>query len=350
MKKIIKTIGCAFLISKATLLYAQKNEASHCTQETIESSDSRIAWEQFPMVDFAQYYSSVYGPVSHGQYAHLFSPKDAASIMIDFGPNQFRLDLTWAHLLRPNQRYKLSAQHFSQSNTFDFVTLNAGEMVGQNVLGAEYEYAFSNAWTHTLVMQGYYFSANNGDLPSIPFSNDPNIYLDERTLVGAQGGGIGAGPRWNPWQGAKLELALNYDQVNFSTQTEPPKNSQGIGGTILFAQNLFTTVTFELMTTYRQPYHQYRANLSWVPYNKGTRQLGLQLIATHLNSDTLPATHENILGLNLSYRWDANTSLPRSNLSCFPRNHNCDLIYYSSRSAAYLPGVYVQRDENIVLQ
>ncbi len=304
--------------------------------------------ELMPMVWLGGSDSSVYGFVAHTQYANYLSPQDAVSFLLDYGSEQFRMDLTWAHVINEKQRFKISLQHFSQDNTFDFDTGPDHQFIGQNDVGFAYEYAVPRRFLQAFHINGYYFGANNGDFGPTTLITPGGAYQDNRNLVGATGGGLGLGPRWKLWTGSEVELTFGYDTVNFDTQSEPAKNSSGFGQNVYFTQQLTKNIDLQLMVVHRQPYHQYAANLDWAFYQKQGRRLGLQLQASHLNSDVLPASNENIIGLNLFYQWDGNAT--KGKALCFKGDTSCDLLNWSSRSAAYLPGVFVQRDQSIVLK
>ncbi len=347
--------GCLSVIPATLYAAAADNSGivANIGQNADMDTESLAEANLLPELAVGAIYSTVYSAMAHIQYANFLTPRDAAAILMDYGPDQFRMDLTWAHILTANQRFKLSAQHFSQRNDFTFATPSPGGVyIGQNAVGGEYEYAFGHSWLQVLNLQGYYFSASNGDLVDILFSPDgTHLFNDQRTLVGGQGGGFSVGPRWQIWRGGEFGVAVNYDEVNFDTQVPGVNNqSQGLGGTAHFRQQLAANLDIEFMATLRQPYDQYTAEINWIVHQSATHRFGLQLTASHLNSDVLPAGNENVVGLSLIYRWDGRTRISRQQPQCFVDDAGCDLIHWTTHSAAYTPGVYLLNAETIVPQ
>ncbi|HVV69664.1 MAG TPA: hypothetical protein VHE99_11650 [Gammaproteobacteria bacterium] len=292
--------------------------------------------------------SSVYGFVAHSQYANYLSPEDALALQLDYGSRQFRMGLSWAHELNEQQRLKISVQHLSQDNNFDFVTGTDHQFIGQNSAGIAYEYALQRRFLEAIHVNGYYFSANNGNLDNVTYITPAGKFVDNRTLIGGTGGGLGIGPRWKLWPGSQIEMTLGYDTVNFDTHNQAAKNSSGFGQNLYFTQRIAKNLAVELTVSRRQPYKQYGASVNWAFYQKPGRTLGLQVQASHLDSNVLPAGNENIVGLNLFYQWGGNKD--RGNALCFKGDTSCDLLNWSARSAAYMPGVFVQQDESVVLK
>lgn len=295
-----------------------------------------------PQVELGAFDSSVYGFVAHSQYANFVSPRDVGVFLLDYGPNQFRMGLTWSRLLTPKQRIKLSVEHFSQYNTLDFAAYPDGQFIGQNQFGMQYEWALSKKRLEAAILRGYYFQANDGSLSDMPMMGNE---VNQRNLAGGIGGGVSIGPRWQLWPGAQLEMGIGYDAVHFSTENEPAKNSSGVGQNAILTQEFSPNAFLELAVANRKPYQQYTASLNFPVYRWRDRLLGLKLQASHLHSHVLPSGTENIVGLSLSYRWGGE---PAETQRCFQGDSRCDLITWSSRSAAYLPGVFVQRDQNVI--
>lgn len=292
--------------------------------------------------------SSVYGFIAHGLYTNFLTPKDAGAFLLDYGPNQFRIDLTWAHIFEDDQRIKLSAQHFSQNNQFDFVSGETGSFIGQNQLAAEYQHSFNQPWLQLLGVQAYYVKANQGDLSPVILSDEQGEFIDERTLVGGKGGGFALGPQWKLGQDSELSLAVNYDTVSFPAQNQPANDSKGFGGTARIKKLIRSNGWIELMATQRQPYTQYAAHLFWNAYHTPKHDIGLQLTLSHMNSSILPAENENVIGLNFVYRWNDGHHFAGKKPLCFNGDMGCDLLRWAGQSAAYLPGVYVQNDESVL--
>ncbi len=301
--------------------------------------------ELLPRIELGGIDSSVYGFIAHSEYANYLSPRDAAVLLLDYGSNEFRLGLTWGRVLTPTQRIKLSVEHFAQENTFDFAAYPDGNFSGQNQFGLQYEYAATKKYLEAFIFRGYYFQANGSRLSDVPTVEGS---INQRFLTGGMGGGINLGPRWRLWPGAQIDLGIAYDQVHFSTKHESAKNSSGFGQNATFLQKFIYDITLEVAVAHRKPYQQYSANIHWPVYHSSSRSLGLQLAASHLHSSILPAHDENIIGLSLTYQWGGSQPSSQFLPLCFRGDIECDLIQWASHSAAYLPGVFVQRDQQLI--
>lgn len=295
-----------------------------------------------PQIELGAFASSEYGVIVHSAYSNFITPRDVGDFLLDYGPRQFRAGLTWGRILTPKQRIKLSVEHFSQYNTFDFFAYPDGQFIGQNQFGGQYELALSEKRVEAAVLRGYYFQANNGSLRNMPIIMDE---VNQRNLVGGVGGGFNIGPRWRLWPGAQIEMGFGYDVVHFSTENEPAKNSSGFGQGAILTQQFSPNAFLELAVANRNPYQQYSASLNVPIYRRHNRSLGVKLQASHLHSQVLPVGNESIIGLSLSYQWDGESDTTQR---CFQGDSHCDLINWSSRSAAYLPGVFVQRDQKVI--
>src|SRR5271169_981565 len=106
-------------------------------------SFSALSESMQPQINLGSFDSSVYGFIAHSEYANFISSRDTGDFFLDYGPNQFRVGLTWVRILTPKQRIKFSVEHFSQYNKFDFAAYPDGQFIGQNQFGGQYELSFS---------------------------------------------------------------------------------------------------------------------------------------------------------------------------------------------------------------
>lgn len=324
-------LGCPFT---GALAYASPDRGPYAL-----SADDPIAW-------LGASNSSVYGMVYEGQFANLLTPRDAAALVLDYGSQQFRLGLTWARVIDPKQRFKISLEHFAQNSDYDFAAGTDSGFIGQNQIGAEYEYALLKHWVKSFVFHGYYVMANNGDFQNATIDTATQTFTNIRGLTGGSGGGVGMGPTWQPWSGARLAVLTSYDQIDYDTNYEPANNASGMGFTMDFTQQLHPQFALELSAARRSVYQQYAASLTWTAHHAANSQYGVSLQASYLNSDTLIAAHDTVIGLNFFYQWDAHKRTPLTPL-CFAGDSACDSLGWSTRSAAYVPGVYVQMDQSV---
>ncbi len=335
MKKIPNLLAVSLVCACPTVgafAYASPNLGANSA-----SADQPIAW-------LGASNSSVYGMIYEAQFANLLTPRDAAAFLLDYGPKEFRMGLTWAHVIDARQRFKLSAEHFAEDSTYDFYSGQDHEFIGQDQVGAEYEYATLLPWLNSLVFNGYYVATNDGDFGNQSFTTAAGTFTNVRDLTGGSGGGAGIGPTWQPWSGGRLEVLANYDTINYDTNYEPAKSKSGIGATVDFTQQLSPHFALELFAAPRSTYQQYSASLTWTIHHSAQSQYGISLQASHIDSNTFIASDDTVLGLNFFYQWDAHKRNPLTPL-CFAGDASCDALGWSTRSAAYMPGIYVERDQ-----
>lgn len=321
---------------------------TNITAKNLDEEKTAIEQTQtmMPQVKFGGEYSSVYDVSAQLMYANFLSGKSAMSILIEYGDFQKRLDVTLAFAVAENQRVKLSAEFLSQNNNYNFFSESTVAQVGQKVVGGEYEYITKRKFPYAFHIGGYYFSANDKDFRNKAFATETGNYIDYRHVIGASGGGVQIGPRLKPWRGANLKVGFGYDEVNFSPIAEPSKSSSGFGSNIYFTQRITKKIKLDATMQHREPYQQYTAGLSWLAYQnqqKG-KELGFKLMGRYVMGDALYFSNESIVGLSLVYQWDGNPVLS-DNKQCINAETSCGLLDWSTKSAARLPAVFVQKDE-----
>lgn len=337
MKTYYKSLMIALLAGcpiASSFAYASPNLGSDAM-----SADMPIMW-------LGASDSSVYGMIYGGQFANLLTSRDAVALVLNYGAEEFRLGVTWARVVTPNQRFKISLEHFAQDSNYAFVSGADHEFIGQNQVGAEYEYATLKPWAESWLVNGYYVGANNGDFPDQTFTTPAGTFNNIRGLTGGSGGGIGTGPTWELWHNGRLEVLANYDSINYNTEYQPSNSKSGLGVTVDFTQHLGKRLDLELSALPRSVYQLYTASLTWTAHYSATSQYGVSLQASHMDSSTLIAGNENVVGLNFFYQWNAHKAMPHTPL-CFAGDASCDSLGWSTRSAAYVPGVYVQMDQAV---
>lgn len=325
--------GAVLFLFSFTCAYA--NEVPPAENDSGDSSFNT------PIVTLNTYNSSAYGFFANAEYTNTWSENNAASFLLGFGVNTFRIGIVWAHQLTDNQRLKLGIEHFAQEIQFDFVSSPDHEYIGQNAIGATYQYLFHNSILQQLNVSGYYSGSKNGVFKDRPFNTPMGGMVDVRGVAGANSEGVNAGPQFHLWRGASLSTAVSYDAVAYGVHYEPAKDVHGLGVIASFEQQLPHHSQLNLSAAKLKPYDLYQVSVDWPAYATAVRRLDLGISGSHLQSDILPVADDNIVGLTLVYRWDGAVDLNRNDATS-------QLLDWARSSPAYLPEVYAMRDETVV--
>lgn len=297
--------------------------------------------EPTPVLQWGFWNSQNYQSWGHGEFANHWSPNDAVAFLLDFGTDQFRGDINWAHQLTDNQRFKLGVEHFAQDNTYLFASAPDHDFIGQNSVGATYQYLFSDRRIAALSLTGYYGAANDGDFKVRPFDNGyGSTLINNRTVIGATIAGIGFGPTTHLWRGALLTTNVNYDSVSYNPTTAASIGSHGFGPMIMLTQQFSPRFSINLTANQRQPYQSYQASANCLVYNKPGYSLELGLNGGYFHSNDTWQSHDTYGGLNATFKWGG---APRTLTSDV-----IELLNWSMTSPASLPAVFVMKDENVV--
>lgn len=317
-----------------------------------------------PVISSNYYDSSPYSPYMWGPFQIGFSASNAFGITIntkwvnyliypntgfgfelDFGGGEFRLAGTLAQSLNPENRIKITAEHFAQHFDFDFASGSSLQWVGQNDFGATYQYIIpNNMWLKNFQLNGYYADAETESEGDKIFTNSQGTFTDIRNFNGASLGGAYAGLTVAPWRHCRLGLGLNYDNLHYSPQNEPSKSTSGIGATATLEQILTDRFKVDLLATARAPYDQYQAGAAYlIPTKPGTR-LELAVLGSHLSVENFTSTDNRVV-ITLGYSWDGDPNGPKVT---YTNQDLDDMLEWTNEPAVYMPAVFMIKDEKVV--
>ena len=294
------------------------------------------------------YYSSKLGSFLDLKYVNDLNNTNTFAFELGFGSDQFRIGGTWAHELTLKQRFKITLEHLAQNIQFNYVTGSDGQWVGQNAIGAGYQYLLQKRWISSIEATAYYADAENANLGEKKFkAANGTPMIDQRRMAGARSTGFSAGVHMQPWSSGLIGVALNYDSVVYDTKYEPGDDTSGIGGTISFDQIVTPRFKFGLMASDRKPWSQYSANVTWLaPSWAGTR-LQLGVVASHITGD-IPESGDNRLGLQLLYTWGGDPMVSPLLYTVPTLNGPTSLLAYVNTPAVHMPQVLVVKDERVI--
>lgn len=82
-------------------------------------------------------------------------------------------------------------------------------------------------------------------------------------IAGSRAYAFSAGLTTLPWHGAFFNVAALYDHVDYQFKFSDHKSIDGLGGTILFKQEIGCLIDLTLKSEFRVPYTYYEARLQW---------------------------------------------------------------------------------------
>ena len=109
-------------------LFRNQNPADN--QQDGFSLDSSMLGMNGPL-SLSSIYSSEYGFILLGQYTQAFGQSNAASLEVDAGGRERRINGTWATAITSQQRLKFSAEYLKQEMDFGFLSGSLKKWVGQ---------------------------------------------------------------------------------------------------------------------------------------------------------------------------------------------------------------------------
>ena len=297
------------------------------------------------------------GPTAKGAYTSTVNNSSAVSVLGEVGVKNFRLGGTFGHILTPNQRIKVSAEFLRQDLTYSFFSGNTDQWVNQGALGATYQYDLSYNYNPQLNLNAYASHAPSKSLHTVTgtFVNKlgaTTAFVDTRRIAGSNGLGISPGVTFQPWQGTKAGLDINYDNVRYNKTYAPNEDAKGLGGTVHINQALTQDVNLGLLAAVRQPFNNYAADLAWtnVP-NMPNWTLGVDGAYT-VGKNTLPNSYN--VSLSASYDIDQRVSTPSKHYKDYKDFKdvapvNDGLVAWTADPAVYMPEVLAVPDSRTEL-
>ena len=165
-----------------------------------------------------------------------------------------------------------------------------------------------------------------------------------KRIAGTHTWGMSASSTWVLWKGSRVDLAANYDHINFRTNLQHEfKVRSGYGGSVTFYQELFNVAEIELEAQFRRIFNSYSGKLNFcnLPYFPDWTA---SLFATY-TSGKLHLPSSSFFGLEFAYSFSLNCREPNEG-GWIPKVWSpCNLASWVLTPAVYLPEVLAIVDE-----
>lgn len=350
-QKILFIIMLIFLISLAPASFAAQKKHHHPHSRISQQADVTPPtpdYNTLPQFRVAAIESDPYGFIGSAHWGNYLNQNNAFGFQVDFGGREFRLGGTWAHVLSANNRFKITAEHFAQQPNFVFLLEQRQQWVGQNDVGANYQYLVSNnPWLKSFAVSGYYVDAESENIQQLGFTTPQGNFIEMQRFTGATAGGGTIGMGVQPWTQARAEVDLNYDQVNYATVYQPAKNNAGLGATVTLQQIFSPHWKAAVLASDRQIYDEVGGGIYYLMNTRPGTRLEWGLAATHLSSSNIIQSPDNRIILGATYSWGGN---PCEERVTYADDDIDSLINWTMQPAVAMPALLVQQDEGIIRQ
>lgn len=276
------------------------------------------------------------------KYINELGPLDALSLEFAFGSKTFRAASTYGRALSNDVFFKLSAEYFAQKPTFNFISGDVEQWMGQWDFGGDIRYLVHGQLGIDSFHFGLqYIKAQNKELPDMAYVAGTDI----RHLVGGTEVGAALGVRLQPWGTGYFDLDLFYDENNYKRQFQKDDDAIGFGAGGAFHQNIGEKFQFVISGVDRRPYYEYVVGVKWI----ARHSLGSLLeLSTYFSTDggDVPFGKENRLGVGLFYSWGGDMyGAPVVYHDPLNRGLRQEIVNYTNVPAVRPPQVLVTSDE-----
>jgi hypothetical protein len=276
------------------------------------------------------------------KYINELGPDDALSLEFAFGTKIFRAASTWGHAITDQLFFKLSAEYFAQSPTFDFISGDIIEWEGQWGFGGDVRYRLAGQRgldSYHIAVQ--YIKAGSKSLPNLPFVGGTDV----RGIVGGTELGALVGVRIQPWSTGYIDVDLCYDENNYKRSFQANDDAIGFGGAVAYHQNIGERFQFVVSGMDRRPYYEYVVGFKWIARHSVGSLLELGL-AFSADGGDVPFGKENRVGLGLFYSWGGDMySSPVIYNDPLNRGLRQEIVDYTNVPVVRPPQILVTSDE-----
>ncbi len=316
---------------------------------TIDSTQWNANWP----LDFSITYSDLYGAILKAQYTTLLGHYNAASILVDGGEKQYRVNFTWGTRFGINQLAKLSIDHLAQKMQFNFTTQDKTTWVAQNAYGVAYKFLRPRKLLNDIDIHGYYSQAQNKDFDSITYFKDGAEWRNDRRVAGGIAFSGSAGVHFLPTHYTLIGTSVNYSSVDYNTHYNTKNdNSHGVGGSVSLNQLITRRLLIHLLARDQVPLAHYEVGLNYLPGMGLGKHLNFGLaFARDMGGDGLP--NDSQTTLRLRYTWQdvpviASTRKDAARLTLGATGNKTDLIVWAHQPAVKMAQVLAIADQRTV--
>lgn len=267
--------------------------------------------------------------------------QQAVSALLQWGPQTFRANMTYAISLRETDLWKFSAEFLSQKLGYEYVSGRAHRWVSQGAFGATYRLPLQSTYIDFVDMSLSYSSAVSRKLPKKLIHEGSEI--EERRIAGSDGISGQASGCMCPWSSARIQGKLFYDYVRYRRRYSGHLIAHGLGGGVEFQQALFRLCTFSLGIDFREPFIYCHAALS-SPFfyfgDTGTFSLFGEKVQGRRS-----APSSSRIGVEIQFAFGSSRKMECS--ACETVQKCSEVASFSATPAVYMPEVLAIKDKKI---
>ncbi len=275
---------------------------------------------------------------------YAFDDSSAASLILQGGNNNFRVNGTLGAYFTDQQRIKASYDFMEERLGFRYCTGKTHKWVNQSAGGLKYDYLFDDCTMKALTIGGFYSHAGSRSLSKRTLSSEADLY---RHIAGSNYWNIDLGLTGTLWENGFIGLALNYGRLTYNYKYHDREKLYGLGGKITFDQYFEDSWLFHAAGEWKRFSRFIEGKIAKsFCFECGTFDFGIfasRLVGEH--------------GLNNNTRYGIEITLgvqgvsPAQGIytynSCTCRTP-CDLIGWISEAAVEMPAIYVVAEQKRV--
>lgn len=255
----------------------------------------------------------------------------AASLLVETGRRNLRLNGTFGLLYNWDERLKVSAEFLQQKFNYRFSSKTECKRMHQYALGVSYQQDFCYSYLSKGEIVGYLSYAPSKRLKR-------RIFLDRilsRHIDGSTAYGGEVNFEMIPWKRSSLAFGIDYDGIVFHRRFKERNYVAGFGGSVRFCQNFTDYLSFNVSAEFRRPFNYFETKLNWLPMSS----LCCSLFGSYTKGKSkLP--NVATAGLELNY------AFPLSNDGqCKEDDWGCMVSGWVSTPAVCLPEVLAVAEE-----
>ena len=324
---------------------AAQNPACHMGNKTFNLNSNALG-ATGPLSVSTQY-SDEFGVVVNAKFTHSITNDNAISFELDYGENENRFGITWAHFLNSQNRVKLTVERLQQKLDFNFDSGNVSKRVPQYAVGGVYQYLIEEGMVTHLELGVYYAKATSEELDTKNYMSGGDEYINYRHIAGAKSKGLDFSIGLVPWETGNVKITMNYDQVRYDQKYDKidADDTQGFGAGVTLSQLLTDRLKLNLSASAREIYNLYEAKLLWLVPTTNDSQLELGLNVSR--NEGHGTTSDNRIGLTASYLWDGSYS--DSGYSMPGSVKMGSLVSWAANPAVHMAQVLATADQRSVL-
>lgn len=274
---------------------------------------------------------------------YAFDDSSAASLILQGGEDNFRVNGTVGAYFTDQQRIKASYDFMHERIAFRFATGKSRKWLNQQAGGIQYDYLLDGCFLKEINVSAFYSNAESKNVGD--FQVSPGLVL-ERHIAGSNYWNINAGVTTSPWENGFLGVEINYGQLKYERKLYNDRKLSGWGGKIIFDQYFDDSVHFHAAGEWKRFSRFAEGKLAKTfCFECGALDVGVfasRLVGEHgLNNNTrygieIVLGPQGIGAAQSYYTYDP----------CRCRTP-CDLISWISEAAVEMPAIYAIAEQRL---